>query len=354
MTLPRILSIAFGLLAACPMIADTVLTPPFQVVAVPDVPEPNAPPDFFLLSAANTVPTGINNNGQIVGAYRSLPYPNVEGAGPFGTFGFLDSNGSYTAYYSGSADGNYCTGFYGPSSCGNNLYPTGINDSGTMVGNFPGDQFGDISGFSAQGLYTFCQCKPLWLSVSSIVYPGVQPGSGQTLVTGVNDSGAMVGYYENASDRFAGGFLFNGGVFTPLSFNPVAINDLGQILGVDSSGDTVIDTNGNIQSLGILPFAPTGFNDDGLIAGGDYLYYYPRSSLIQVDLPGQSGVQINAINDLGQFVGTANGSNGQFGFEAATPEPYAGLPLLAGVCAIALLRLRARRRSRELEASLGS
>lgn len=349
MTLPRILAIAFGGVVAFPLIADIsappkVASPPFQVVAVPDVPEIGAPAGFLLLSAADTVPTGINNNGQIVGTYLNLPYPDVQGAGPFGTFGFFEANGSYGAFFAGEASGAFC---YSGGSCGNELYPTGINDSGTVVGNYVGDQFGGIDGFVTQGLYTCSTCQTIGISVASIVYPGVQPGYGETNVTGVNDSGAIVGnynYYDGLGDQFAGGFLFNGGVFTPLSFSPIGINNLGQILGLDSAGETLIDANGKIQDLGVLPFAPTGFNDNGFIVGGDYLYYYPSGSLTQVNLQGESSVQINGINDLEQFVGTANGSNGQIGFEVATPEPYEGIPLMGGLCAIALLRFRARGR----------
>ena len=93
----------------------------------------------------------------------------------------------------------------------------------------------------------------------------------------------------------------------------------------------------------MLQFSPSGFNDNGVIVGGDYLYFYPSNIYTQVNLQGESGIQINAINDLGQFVGTANGSDGQIGFAVTTPEPYEGLPLLVGMGAIALRRFRAGR-----------
>ncbi len=324
--------------------ANVSATYPFQVIAVPNIPEPDAPPDYFLLSAANTVPTGINNSGQIVGTFLNLPYPNVQGVGPYGTMGFVESNGSYNTFYAGDANGTLCYPVGYSGACGVNLNPTGINDSGSIAGIFPGDQFGGIYGFVTQSPPGG---QPAYSSVSQITYPGVQPGLGLTTVSGINNGGAMVGtygYIDSFDNVIQGGYLLNGGVFTALSYTPVAINNQGQILGVDGNGNTLIDTYVNIRNLGALQFSPCGYNDICVIVGGDYLYFYPSNVYTQVNLQGESGIQINAINDLGQFVGTANGSDGQIGFAVTTPEPYEGFPLLVGMGAIALRRFRARRR----------
>ena len=81
---------------------------------------------------------------------------------------------------------------------------------------------------------------------------------------------------------------------------PLTINDLGLI--VDE----------NIQSLGFIPFMPTGFNDAGAIVGGND--EYSNGAFAQIQLKGQTGaqVQINAINDTGEIVGTYTNGCGEF------------------------------------------
>ena len=132
--------------------------------------------------------------------------PNVEGTGPFGTFGFVESNGSYITFFASDANGAFCTPFF-LGACGTNLNPTGINDSGVIAGIFPGDQFGDSSGFVIQNPSCCTQNKAGGVSVSPIAYPGVQPGYGQTTVSGINNGGAMVGtysYIDSLGDQIQG------------------------------------------------------------------------------------------------------------------------------------------------------
>jgi hypothetical protein len=85
-----------------------------------------------------------------------------------------------------------------------------------------------------------------------------------------------------------------------------------------------------------------------MIVGGDYVYL--NGDLTQIQLQGQPGaqVQLNAINDNGEFVGTYTGSDGEFGFAAATPEPGALGALLAGVFGLAIRRRRMLRTFREV------
>ena len=321
-------------------------TLPFTPIAFPNVPDPNIPNaaqlGLFVIQGSNTVPTGISDSGLIVGQFNSDM--GIWTKGPYGAMGFIDAGGSYGAFY---GFGPY---FLGVDQSGNPIavpqptpvFPTGINDSGTVVGNYPGDPFVDTYGFALSNPPVPTPYSPAGLVVSPIVYPGLTIGFFNTFVSGVNDSGEIIGNYQDWLQSTSGGFEISpGGVFTPLSYTPLAINNNGQIVGRDSSGNIVIDTNGSIRNLGMLPFTPTGFNDNGTIVGGDFLYN--KGFFTQIQLNGETSVQINAINDQGYFVGSANGPGGQVGFETITPEPFAGIPILAGLCALGILRFRTRR-----------
>ncbi len=328
------LSLVCASLGVIPAAAD-VVTAPFQTITFPNVPDPNianaAQLGLFVIEGGNTVPTAINDAGVITGHFPQTIGIWSKIASGVPDFGFLDANGSYGAFYG-----------LNPDTFNNvAVYPTGINDSGTIVGNYMGDAFLDNFGFAVDGVSAPSLYQPDGYVVSAINYPGLPVGFDNTFVRGINDNGQIIGTYLNQLTGDSGGFQLLNGAFTPLSYTPIAINNLGQILGRDSSGNNLIDTNGNLRNLGILPFAPTGFNDSGTIVGGDYLYH--NGFLTQIQLAGESGVQINAINDEGSFVGTANGADGQIGFEVTTPEPFTGVPLIAGLCGLAFLRFRTRR-----------
>lgn len=336
--------LALALTVLSPAIAN-VDTIAFTTIAFPNIPDPSVPnaaqSGLFIIVGGPAVPTGINNNGVIVGSFpQTIGIDSVDVPGlPY--LAFQDSNGSFSAFYA------FSPFVIGEDGAGNpvsemvssiGLFPRAINDSGTVAGNFPGDAFLDTFGFTVSGIYSSTPYGPMSFAVNPINYPNLTFGFDNTFVNGINNSGTVIGRFWDQATGATGGYSFNNGVFTLLSYTPLAINNLGQIVGLDAGGDVVIDTNGVIKSLGVLPFLPSGFNDSGTIVGGDYLYQ--NGSLTQIQLQGSSGVQINAINDEGVFVGTANGTNGQFGFEAATPEPGALLALLAGIATLALVRYR--------------
>jgi hypothetical protein len=329
-----------GLFAAVSLMADSVETVAFTPLAFPSIPG--------FIAVGNTVPTGINDGGQIAGQFQSLNCCGVGPSTPVGSVGFVESNGSYYGFYAtpGQSECNIYCGNQGDTP---SVFPTGINDSGAIVGNYPADMFLDTNGFVvAENLC--CNIAPV--NLSSIAYPGLPIGNGSTYISGVNDSGEMIGVistfvaysYTGLSDPYPweiGGFLYANGNFTDLPFTPLAINNLGQIVGENGSGQIVVDTNGNIQILGAFPFLPTGFNDAGTIVGGDYIYAHGAFTQIQLDNQTGASVQINAVNDGGEFVGTYTNGNGEFGF-SATPEPGALGVLLAGLCGIAMQRRRMR------------
>jgi hypothetical protein len=338
------MALAIALSAAIPATAD-IETPPFTKIVYPNIPDPYPPsPGLFILVGANTVPTGINNSNVVTGYFPQIIGNWSIVVHGVSDFGFVESNGAYGAFYVGYP---YFQGYTPadfllvPKDMAG--YPTAINDSGTIVGSYVGDDALNTLGFSiSSGQST---PFPYGQPVDVIQYPGLFWAINGTVPRGINNAGEIVGNWWSVDEQgynIQGGFLLKDGVYSPLSYAPLAINNLGQILGQLSNGDIIIDTNGSIRDLGVLPFIPTGFNNSGVIVGGDYL---DRNGILsQISLAGASGVQINAINDEGNFVGTANDSNGQFGFEA-TPEPFAGLPLAAGLLALATRRFWKRRRA---------
>ncbi len=170
-----------------------------------------------------TNPLGINDSGQIVGRYCSACFFGIAA-------GFLFSGGSFQTIPAA------------PGALFSATDAQGINNSGQIVGAFEtGD--GRVHGYLfSSGTFT------------TIDFPGV-PGNA---ALGLNNSGQIVG-----SD-FGGGFpqgafLFSGGTFTtiapPGAFPPIvarAINDSGQIVGYyqDSAGKS----HGYLASP-VVPFA---------------------------------------------------------------------------------------------------
>jgi probable HAF family extracellular repeat protein len=151
--------------------------------------------------AANTLPTGINDRGQIVGTFFTPGDP--ENQIPHG---FIYGNGRFSAL---SAPG------------GGTVTPYGINNSGEIVGTYSlgGQEHGFLY---RKGNYT------------NIDFPGGE----HTVPTGINSSGEIVGYYQDESFRYHG-FIDHKGTFETIDEPdgnyatwPQGINDRGEIVGI--------------------------------------------------------------------------------------------------------------------------
>jgi hypothetical protein len=194
-----------------------------------------------------------------------------------------------------------------------------------------------------------------------IKYPGVFT---YNYATGINDSGAIVGYYGWPEDE--SGFLKVGDTYTSFNYpdaiytQPYSINNSGQIVGFYQDpltfarhgflkvGDTyttigladVYAFNGahgiSINYPGADITVATGINDSGDIVGwygdasGHHGFLKVGGTYTSFDYPGDSIMYPYAINNSGDIVGMVIVNAGYpFGF-LATPVPLPSTLLLLG------------------------
>jgi probable HAF family extracellular repeat protein len=200
---------------------------------------------------------GINDLGVAVGGYCDVGSCNPETA----EHGFLYSRGKYTKL-------DY-------PATGTSLAAEGINNLGEVVGGYcPGS----------------ATC-PLGLSPSNhafLLHHGVfttldYPGAIATLAYAINDSGSMVGYYEDSSTRLHG-YLYRNGVFTTIDYPnsdwtiPLGVNNAGIVSGIYEDFTTLI-THG---------------------------FTYANGVFTQIDVPNSTATGLGGINNRGDVTATAN------------------------------------------------
>ena len=140
--------------------------------------------------AVYTYASGINNRGDIVGWFESpsSPFPQV---------GFLWHNGSYTTY----AGPGPCQNTYPPGTLAtaSDTVLTGINDPGEIVGGYNDGVQNNIGGFYSYSLTI----------TNGRLTPVTIPGAQQSAAEGINDGGTIVGSYYDGSDHLHG-YIFSG------------------------------------------------------------------------------------------------------------------------------------------------
>ena len=211
---------------------------------------------------------GINNAGQVVGAY--------EGADIYtSTHGFLLNGTGYTSI-------DYPGYVPGPS---NFTVATSINNLGQIVG-----YYDDIS----TGQHGFLKDSAGFTSFDVPAFIGgdsIRPH-------GVNDKGQIVGDYNDASGYH--GFLKDGTSFAPL-FVPGSI--LTDAIGINNAGQIV-----------------GAYND---VAGNTHGFLRSRTgSYVTIDYPGAYYTAVSGINNAGLMVGQYVDGTGEHGFTVSVvPEP---------------------------------
>jgi probable HAF family extracellular repeat protein len=209
---------------------------------------------------------GINNHGDIVGAYRINPPRHA----------LLIKDRNFIPLAQTTVLGtNYSDAFKS-------------NDRGNVVGEFIGDD-GFTHGFLLrQGVVTTLDF----------------PGASDTFAFGINESGTVVGYWDllDAGGNVLAyhGFTWNKGAFTQVDF-PGSVDSA--VLGINARGDLVGDWDPGITSP---------------IAHG---FVCSHRNCFSFDVPGANITQANDINARGQVVGTyINAAGEQHAFLAAGAE----------------------------------
>jgi probable HAF family extracellular repeat protein len=196
-----------------------------------------------------TEPTGINNQGDIVGTYSS--------GGSHG--GFLYSGGVFSDIK-----------FPGGSQVISQTVPTAINNNGQIVGWYTNVGSSNIEHafLDSQGTFT------------NIDYPGAVA----TVPSAINDNGQIVGF-ENDSSGNSSGFLYSGGTFTTPADEATGINNIGQMVG--DYPFFGVYTNGSWGSFAGPASCPTpspqSINNNGQITG--YCYNNATATLSFVATP---------------------------------------------------------------------
>jgi hypothetical protein len=303
----------------------------------------------YTADGTNTVATGINADGMIVGYYSAY---NALYNGS-GSVGFTLQNGDWTPYNAAGSSLNR-TQVYGIS--GTTLFGT-LATSGQQEHKNPSIWF-NISGFVEE--------QPL------INDPNADTSDDElgTYVTGFDGTTAVGFYYPN-KDTIAGFSLVNG-IYAGLDFKPNGV-DGSRIVGV---GYDVSDPAGYIYEGGIAtPYlAPAGWGatvtaftaiSGNLVAGfyntgaefaGDpiaypFLYNLDTDEWTQLNRP-SSGVSVYIAGMLGNtIVGEYSFDTGfglaDYAFVAsptAVPEPSTVAVFLVAACALAIVRRRWTRR----------
>jgi hypothetical protein len=263
---------------------------------------------------------------------------------------FVDATSGATEGFERFTDGSLSAPIVDPNDTGNFTRAFGVNNAGTIVGDYLNVADNAFHGYLLSGgsFTTFDHGGPF-----------------STTLTGINDKGDLVGVFgSNAQPNQS--FVDIGGTIT--DFTPsgaansfaLAINNSDQTVGVftDSSGAShgfFRDSNGGISQIDVPGSTFTtagGINDAGVISGSftdasdvthGFLLENGIFTTIDYPNPNLTFTNLNGINNGDPFVGTygLNGDSVIHGFVATnTPEPGTmGLALFgAALCAAHLAR----------------
>ncbi len=213
-------------------------------------------------SALQTDAFGINKSGEIVGSFVDSS-ENVHG--------FKLAGGTYTQL---DYPGAYFTA------------AVGINVSGEIVGTYAASPSDDLTGFLlSSGTYT---------SISA-------PGSYDTEAVGLNKYGVVAGYYSDSSTNIHG-FTYDKGTLTTIDYGNGNPNTY--LSGIDDSG-AVVGGYGTWETINSVPYAwQHGF----LYSSGTFNTFDAPFGDVQVTTPW-------GMNNKGEIVGGYVDSQGMnYGF----------------------------------------
>ena len=296
------------------------LLPTVAVAAALTLPAAAAPYTYTILDApgATTISAyGVNNAGQAAGRYvdgtgghgyiwTAGTFVTIDVAGATGTtIEDINNLGQVAGTYQNaggshgfvrSAAGAITTINAPPTASNINL--TGLNDSGMVIGFYI-----DSTGFSRGFVYTAGTFTVLNSTLAGAV-------SGSTLPFGINNAGDVVGSYNDGTTNR--GFLYSGGVYAKLNVpgtnntSAEGINTAGQVVGLwttDTSG------SGGFHGFTEIGNAYTTFDVTGAVIATSF------------------GSYALDVNDGGQIVGNMFNRAGNHGFiTTAQVAPVTGVP----------------------------
>jgi probable HAF family extracellular repeat protein len=190
-------------------------------------------------------------------------------------------------------------------------WANGINNSGQVVGYYNDAVSGDYHGFLYDdGIYSLIDL----------------PGASATVASGINDSGQIVGYGQFQNFQFHG-FLDDGGDFTTIDYPgtsftiPKAINNTGQTVGYYNSIHSFIDDGGNFTTIDYPSSSyniALGINNPGEIVGyyDNHGFFLDKNgNFTTIDFPYSSNdpstvfkieTTLYGINNSGQILGQSS------------------------------------------------
>jgi probable HAF family extracellular repeat protein len=192
-------------------------------------------------------------------------------------------------------------------------YPTGINNSGQVVGYFAP---------SAGGQHAFLFTSAGFLDLGTL-------GGLASRAAGINDAGVVVGAAGTAfgathAFSYTSGGMVDLGTLGGQNSSAEAISNSGRIVGsaqtaAGFSNAYITTAGGAIQSLGTLPLGESsrayGVNNAGQVVGDsrvgpvtfpefqNHAFRYSGGTMTDLGTLGNSYSQATGINDLGQVVG---------------------------------------------------
>jgi probable HAF family extracellular repeat protein len=188
-----------------------------------------------------------------------------------------------------------------------------LNDNDVVAGTW--SHLINANSFETGGFLRYTSGQIVPISVANMPY---------TYLNGINDSGTVVGYYQNSEgNASAKGLVWSNGVFSNLQYPdsvytmPYAINKSGEIVGWyavgTNPGAAFLYSNGQFTSIsypGAFSTTAMGINNSGEIVGywedsnlNQYGFTYINGTFQSFSYPGQDHTYFTGVNDAGVIVG---------------------------------------------------